>query len=551
MIFDKHNKIIYSDKLKGYNQWLQDDEIQIPGGISYSVINGEKVVISCVTSAYTGIKYVSILPFSIFTEKVDYIWKLTTMSTILCLLLGGVVSLWFSKKEYNIISGIVKFLTNKIGISKSIRHNEYQFIRDTMSRIFDEKELINRKLQQQHDILRGSFLTRLLKGRLQNLNLPGELFSSMDIDFKTDIFAVLLFYIESYNAALFEEDSGHAAENNIETNLLMSIKAVVGEITPEGHQAFIVEMDKTVTCLVNFGDGEEQNYETDLYDAVVKIKQMLKNKFEIEITVSISNICRGLNNVSMVYREAQDAMEYKMVLGKGEIINYNKIKEIKRNEYTYFYPLNTELHLINYVKAGDETSADRVITEIFDSNLLKGANSIELIKCLMFDLICTMIKIINELENSCEKSFLESLDPVKRLLNCETVKEMKLQITETLNRICEYLKLKKKSHNDNLKSNVVKYIEENYSDPNLSITSISDKFMVNPSYLSRFFKEQTGECILHYLNRVRLENAKRLMKEHRISVIDTAVAVGYNNSNTFIRIFKKYEGITPGNYKLP
>ena len=549
LISDRNNNIIFSDKAQGFNQALQSEKPQLPEGISYRQLNGQNVVISCVSSDYFGMKYVSVLPVSIFTEKVDYIWKLTIISMLLCLLLGGIVSFWFSKKEYNIINGIVAFLAGKIGINKNVRHNEYQFIKDAMSRVFNEKELIDKKLQQQVDVLRNNFLIRLLKGRMENLNLPGELLPSMHIDFKSESFAVLLFSIDSYNMALFEKDADCNSEYSMETKLTLLVNSVVEEFISEKNQVFAVEMDKMTAYLINFGILEEENHETDLKNAVVEIKHILQERYQIDITVSVSSVYRGVNNISKAYGESMDAMEYKMVLGKGEIINYNKIKEIKCNEYTYFYPLNTEMHLINYVKTGDLKSVEKIITDIFDNNLLKSAHSIQIVKCLMVDLICTIIKTINELGNSCESSFLEGLNPIKKLLNCETIKEMKFQITDILMKICENIELQKKSHNSTLKENIIQYMEAHYSDSNLNITTISERFHINPAYLSRFFKEQTGECVLDYLNRVRLDNAKRLMKERKMCISDTAAAVGYNNSNTFIRIFKKYEGITPGNYK--
>lgn len=72
---------------------------------------------------------------------------------------------------------------------------------------------------------------------------------------------------------------------------------------------------------------------------------------------------------------------------------------------------------------------------------------------------------------------------------------------------------------------------------------------MNAKYLSSFFKEQTGENLSDYINRVRLSKAKLLLKGSNMTVNEAALKTGYNNCNTFIRVFKKYEGITPGKYK--
>jgi len=72
---------------------------------------------------------------------------------------------------------------------------------------------------------------------------------------------------------------------------------------------------------------------------------------------------------------------------------------------------------------------------------------------------------------------------------------------------------------------------------------------MNPSYLSYFFKEQTGENFIDYLNKVRIEKAKELLKDSSMSLSEIASQVGYSNAGYFNRIFKKIVGITPGQYR--
>ena len=87
------------------------------------------------------------------------------------------------------------------------------------------------------------------------------------------------------------------------------------------------------------------------------------------------------------------------------------------------------------------------------------------------------------------------------------------------------------------------------SDPNLSISSIAGHVRLSPGYLSRFFKEQAGEGLLDYINRLRLARAKLMLVDEARSIGEIAKTVGYSDSNAFIRVFKRYEGITPGKYR--
>lgn len=58
-----------------------------------------------------------------------------------------------------------------------------------------------------------------------------------------------------------------------------------------------------------------------------------------------------------------------------------------------------------------------------------------------------------------------------------------------------------------------------------------------------------GEGIQDYINKIRLKQAKKLLLEQNLNLEQTANKVGYSNSNALIRVFKKYEGVTPGQFR--
>jgi YesN/AraC family two-component response regulator len=93
------------------------------------------------------------------------------------------------------------------------------------------------------------------------------------------------------------------------------------------------------------------------------------------------------------------------------------------------------------------------------------------------------------------------------------------------------------------------HIEEYYADPNLSLSQISDVFRLSPSYLSRLFKEELGEKFIDYVTQVRINHAKRFLEDTNNSIQDIALKVGYVNALTFIRVFKKLTGETPGSFR--
>ena len=101
----------------------------------------------------------------------------------------------------------------------------------------------------------------------------------------------------------------------------------------------------------------------------------------------------------------------------------------------------------------------------------------------------------------------------------------------------------------NLFSDISNYIRDNISNPNLSVASIADHFNISQAYLLRVFKHETGSGVLDYIHQCRIDIAKDLLKNTSHTVKEIAVEVGYTNALTFMRAFKRLEGITPTNYR--
>jgi YesN/AraC family two-component response regulator len=100
-----------------------------------------------------------------------------------------------------------------------------------------------------------------------------------------------------------------------------------------------------------------------------------------------------------------------------------------------------------------------------------------------------------------------------------------------------------------LKTRVMRYVTENYSNPELSVALIADTLGFNPAYLSSAFKRQAGMGILEYISRIRTDNAVIALKSTGSNVNEVALRVGCVNAKTFTRIFKKNTGVTPSQFK--
>lgn len=103
--------------------------------------------------------------------------------------------------------------------------------------------------------------------------------------------------------------------------------------------------------------------------------------------------------------------------------------------------------------------------------------------------------------------------------------------------------------NKNYFETTKEYIQQNYK-RDIDINVIAEHVGLSYSHLRKIFKDETGENIINYINNLRIEESKRLLSQMDFTIKEIAANLGYNNGQSFTRFFKKYEGISPGEFRV-
>lgn len=108
-------------------------------------------------------------------------------------------------------------------------------------------------------------------------------------------------------------------------------------------------------------------------------------------------------------------------------------------------------------------------------------------------------------------------------------------------------KKKRKSYDAGIRASL-EYINRNYRN-NVKLGEVAEYIGMSESYFSRYFKKVMGEGFSEYLNKVRVEKAKEVLQDKKITMQEVAELVGYSNSAYFTQIFKNLTGISPKMYQ--
>jgi len=536
--------ILLTDK-KG-NVISSNDKIDIPSNWEAADENGtltsNEYVFSKIESEVLNIDYVSVIAGSVFWEKLNYVMTLNIIGVIILILFGGILTFYFIHRNYDPINSLVKTIKHyRKGTETDI--NEYDIIKNSFNEIFSEKELLTQALESRETMARRFFLSKLLLGDLEK-NFPiYEAFSKYNLDFNAENYAVALFNI-SHDILLFSEED---IDNDEREKLIGFIMAnVFDELSQEKYYGIMTKIFDHYALIINLPDSiSSHNANAEIQSICEKGQEFIKNNFEISFSYTVGGLYKGESAISEAYNKAYEIMQYNIVMGTmGKIIFSEDMPEISLSN-DYYYSVKQENALINFVKAGDISGSRLIIDEIFEKN--GEFNSPASIKYLTLDIVTTMLKVIRD-NNMESRELLNDLDPLGSLNKCESISDIKKMTYTLADEFCNISVMRQKETNE-LQSKVIRYINKNYANFDLSVSMVADFCELHPAYLSRVYKERAGEGILERINMVRVEKAKELLLEADKSINDISSSVGYINAKSFARIFKKYFGVTPMQYR--
>lgn len=500
--------------------------------------HGNKYIVSEMQSEKSGIEYIYIMDENVFSRKIREAQFIYVISFLLCLGAGMVIIMYLIKRNYQPVNMILKII-GTFSDGRNNKGNEFDYIKSMVMKIEKEKTDYSNKLSVQENIIADSVIEGLLKGRSFGGSSVDEILFAAGLSFAKPSFVVIIFYIDDVNHIFYED--GETNKDDFKLAKIV-INNIIGEmLTNAGISNIMCETDDFLCCVLNIDE-----YDRKIEAEIEKGREYIKEQFNIEFTVVISDVHKGCLKIADAYTEVIHTLEQRFVMWNKPIIKYSEIVDARQD--VYYYPPELEQQLKICVKAGESKAACSIIEELFRINFEERRITMQIAKCLMIGITDTIIKVaVNSVDTN--GGFSLPIDNVNDIMAGTSAIIMKEKLIVFCKDVCErcgrnaYMPLQK------LSDRIAAFIEDNYSNPDLNVMSIAEKFDMNANYMSGVFKQQKGKSILEYIAKVRIEKTKEIMQKQDISNEELCGMVGYTNVRTFSRIFTKYVGISPGKYK--
>lgn len=264
------------------------------------------------------------------------------------------------------------------------------------------------------------------------------------------------------------------------------------------------------------------------------------NGAQPSLIMGVGSCVESLMDIRSSYYEALAAEEYIEAHPKGRLLFYEKLPEVLGQEE--LQDGECLLKLVQALRKGDRELSLELYGQ-YTRGLHQKYHSQILYRYFSF-------KMFKLLKDSLVEYIPENLiEELMRAAAEETDAARDAGMQKFLNHACDWRTLTQKSSQLELTNKILDYIKKNVFLPTLSLEQMGDEFGLSTYYISRFMTEQTGTNLKSYITELRMEEARRLLRETNLPLYEIVVQIGYLDVSSFIRKFKKEMGKTPGEYR--
>ncbi|KRE86307.1 hypothetical protein ASG89_09785 [Paenibacillus sp. Soil766] len=483
-------------------------------------------------------------PLHYLLSKLSYVRTVAWVTCVLLVVLGIILSYFMSRKMVSPIQSLInKTLPyNKKGdAAKGARplKNELDTISHILDHVFSKNESWEQQFRMNLPVLRERFLLALINNKFNSMHEINGKLDYLHLQFPYEQYVAFLIEIDDFSLLV---DSYSVMDQNLYKYAIINI---ADEIAAERHISLGAESDENQLVLLVNASGSPQELKQDLAALGEQIKTVIYQLLKISVTIGIGNSYTQIMQTHYSYKEASEVIRAKIVAGINTVLFYEDL--VKEADFEFYLPPHFATHMNNFLKAGQLDEALGSLEELYLQIKTKTKLNEEVIFRTYSLIIEDILRNLQEFNVNTEAIFGKNHNLFRELASKETIHaihEWTCGIVRRIHESLQQLQPKKNTYIDT----VLTYMDHHFHQ-DLSVEMIAEQVNLNHAYLSRMFKQEVGKTILEYLTLKRLEVSKVLLKESEQTIHEIATGVGYNNVNSFIRFFKRYEGLTPGDFR--
>lgn len=469
-----------------------------------------------------------------------------TVCSLISLPLGSCCCLLLFRKKINLRADLLKKAAAASGVDLSENASVEIALRNIFIQQLDNRD----KAEAQNNTNKARLIERLLGDNRHTLAFA-DAQEHLDQLVRQDLlqmphssFCLICFRIDDYTQIFQRRGNDHPPLKDF-VQICDSIQSAMSTYAPQNANLYCVEYNGYYMCLINMDYPPNNDYTQVLASAQDWCKlalQYLEENYSIVAVATIATPFFEITDAHDAMQECIGLLRYADMLSLGHSV-ISALDLPSDTESAENHQKQLWKKYVHSVTTLDIPKARDLLMEILDpENITSPQHAQSVNQMVLFHLGIAFETLGCVVEKHPEIDLL-----CKNISNATSL----VEIASLVERIFDLLNLPEKpvQKKEGKAQQLQQYIDENYMDPDLNLTILSERFDLNPSYVARIFKEHTGQSVLTYLQQKRLTCAKELLENTNLNLTDIALRTGYGSGWTLTRAFKRSEGITPGAWR--
>lgn len=522
-VMDKDGQLIYG----GDRAQAVCAEVALSGVTDGQLkIDGDDYLYTVSPSKLSGMQYGFLTMKDIYYESIRALRFQMLIEIIVYFAVGILIAVFLSRKTWTPFESVLPAISSSSGETQEDEYKSMKGFAHALKGLAQEKQSLENRLEQTREQARIGYIARYLNGTTDD-----PAFLSQYIEEGQPYRMLLFSIIEPEKSEFFVNVPQDKYVETMES-MYYAVRNILEEIFFAKQGGVSLEIND---CLVMLVQG------TPSRDEVRQAVKTVQQALSLPITCYMSDPCLHLTDAPSAWRWIERAYHDDLFwqsrrepgVWMASRVLYNK------NYRAYGDFLDHQKKLAGYLESENYPKARKCLQSIIDDDLSDRSQPFEIIHSRYAGVAELLLSHLPE----------EKRDIAKGVPYHTTADEIQVQLLDMFDQVQGKKPEAVIPDNKNTQwaQEVQAYICGNYYDPALNASMIAEHFSMNLSTLSRRYKNTVGHGVLDEVHMVRLEAAKKLL-EAGVNVRETAERTGYVESRAMIRAFKRYEGVTPGQY---
>ncbi|MDT0125550.1 helix-turn-helix domain-containing protein [Paenibacillus sp. RRE4] len=483
-----------------------------------------------------------------WVSVVSYVWVFIAILTVICAIIYIVYVTRRNYKPIQIIMNRIESQQIKAFEQSGARMDEMKMIDGVLENLINHMMDYDKKSRENVLMQRSKLFSALLQGEHVD-DAAGQLYevSPFDGAHAASRFIVVVGDINRYEKG-FQEKFTRGEQNTLKFALMNVLQELSRDTEVQCWTEWI-SADRIAILFFSKEDGQQgQELSKQIRVVAEECKSWVEQNLRISLSFGIGPVAEGIEAIHHSFTAAEAVMQRKLLMN-GDVgeAETSEIQHPLLETYTYLQMIADFVKRFRMSSGQWREQLEDIFKE-FERNKLPDDEIRSLIEA-MLQMLSREVSMMSEgLQKELSEENIN--DWLNAMEEAESLEDVKVLLFDSLTDLFRtYVAVTETKSYKAMVNEMKKYIEEQFTNPDLSLKHLSDRFQISGKHASYLFKTEFNMKFVDFVTELRMKETEKLLLDTDHSLQDIALKVGYANGITLGRVFKRVTGITPGDYR--